>query len=604
MTFLELAIKGVRNFTEFTRVPLSSGLNTVYGGNQSGKTTLWQVLRVMLMGGRQRGAEDVAEWGQAALTFRDADGETFSLAHHFGDGRSKLARREADGSFKPFDPTAAGQHPLHPHPANAPNLWPLCLGGSRWLPSLQSLGQEGSPADAERAMAANSALAGAGALEVVNARLSQLDSLGGAANQARQLETVLAECYARRALLAERRDKTRAIIRERAQLAEKRAALAAAGTLSANDLDELVRYLEDEAAHHAQRVRLDQTLVTREDELEAVPRTTLLRRPTFHLGWLTTAATGGLFQVFGLYPAVMGVGTLGGVLLAVAISRDLSLRNRRGRILATMRRLRQEMDALDKPLQDRYRDLLANLEQAGFASPRAAFTACDRLRHLVEREAALERALEAALDGDTPDAVEAELEALDQRIHGVQESHARLHTAGADAAQLARERDSLQSALHPPRAGHAPAGRLDISIEPHLVDNPAYREALDPQRERYCRRAGEFLAHFTAGEFTALEVNGSYYPTLHGEHPGRHVGASPGSGMADLIYLAQYLAMVETLDPQGHYPMVLDEPFLTLDAERRDLVYSALQDCARKRQVVLLTCQKFLTSPSDHIVLL
>ena len=74
--------------------------------------------------------------------------------------------------------------------------------------------------------------------------------------------------------------------------------------------------------------------------------------------------------------------------------------------------------------------------------------------------------------------------------------------------------------------------------------------------------------------------------------------------MADLIYLAQYLAMVDTLDPAGHFPLVLDEPFLTLDAERRDLVYSALQECSRRRQVVLLTCQKFLTSPSDHIVLL
>ncbi len=584
MTFLELAIKGVRNFTEFTRIPLNSGLNTVYGGNQSGKTTLWAVLRVMLMGKKIATVQDADQWGQAALTFRGNDGHTYSLAEHFGENRHKLARREADGSFQPVDPQSMGDHPLAPPDGDTP-LWPVCLGGTHWLPSLQLLGGSGNAGGDQLKSASAS-----GSVEL--ARADQ----AATASKTTQLESALAECYDRRTLLAEKLSTVERINRERGALDEKQEALAPVSSLSDQQLEELVRYLEDEATLKEQRITLDQTIIAREDDLDRMPTTTLLKRPSFHIGWSVTGIGGGLNYLFGLYPVVMGTFAFGVLMMLIAMGRSVGLSSKKNAIRKGIAQLRAELDALDAPLNERYHDLLVLLKQQGFTSPRAAYTAYDRLATVRERMRVLNEELERALEGDTLESIEAGLDELDERIHTIQETHAELQTTAAHPA--------LNGGETQPEHGPSGGRRLDLSIEPHLNEEPAFREVLDRKQDAYTRRAGELLTHFTGGEFTELTVNGTYYPTLHGDHSGKHAAATPGSGMADLIYLAQYLAMIDTLDPAGHFPLVLDEPFLTLDAERRDLVYSALQECSRRRQVVLLTCQKFLTSPSDHIVLL
>ena len=94
MTLLELAVRGVRHFSGFTRIPFKPGLNTVWGGNQSGKTTLWQVLRLLLVADRNLAStEDADRWGHAALTFQGDDGHTYCLARHFSESSERLARQ-------------------------------------------------------------------------------------------------------------------------------------------------------------------------------------------------------------------------------------------------------------------------------------------------------------------------------------------------------------------------------------------------------------------------------------------------------------------------------------------------------------------------------
>jgi uncharacterized protein YhaN len=599
MTLLELALKGVRNFTGFTRIPFHAGLNVVYGGNQSGKSTIWQVLKVQLTGQPSDGTEESNDWGQAALSFRGDDGQTYSLASYFREQRHQLGRREADGHFERVTLPGNDHNPWTPSVNGDPSLWPLCLGGIQWLPSQQLSAPSTS---APVTSATNTALV---ALGPAQQRLDQLDHLENVTQQAKQLESDLAECYGHRTLLTERLDQLENIRQEQQRVSDSLNELAAAASISNEDEGQLVGYLDDEAALRERMVALDQTIVRSEDDLDGYPRVLLLKRPLFHFGWALSGIGGGLYYLFGLYPLVMGCSGLGGVLLIMAISRSITQGSKLRRMSRGIVQLKAELAELEAPLNHNYTDLLTTLESLGFPSPRAAFGARQRLHQINDRLKRLEEAGQQILDGQSHDALKDELNTLAKRIDAIQEEHAVLQANAGDAAAIKRERDTLEEAvdqaLSPTADSH---GGLDISIEPHLAQEPGYRAALDRRHAAYTTRASDYLKHFTGGEFTDLEVHNNYYPILHGDQVDQPGQQRPGSGMADLIYLSQYLAMVETLDPKGSFPLILDEPFLTLDADRRDMVYSALQECSRGRQVVLLTCQKFMTSPADHMVLL
>jgi uncharacterized protein YhaN len=244
---------------------------------------------------------------------------------------------------------------------------------------------------------------------------------------------------------------------------------------------------------------------------------------------------------------------------------------------------------------------LAGLQATGIASPEVLLAQRERHRELSGLRERLEVHIAELLAGDPREALAEEAARIDTWISDLEEILASLRVTGADAETARREQESLERSLRLEPEGPSGTDELDISIEPHLAADPALRAALDRRKETYCARAGDYLARFTGGEFTRLTVTGTYHPTLHTDREGAS-GGRPGAGMVDLIYLAQYLAMVETLDPTGRFPMVLDEPFLSLDPERRTVLYESLREAARRRQVVVFTCQQFLTSPGDHLV--
>lgn len=104
--------------------------------------------------------------------------------------------------------------------------------------------------------------------------------------------------------------------------------------------------------------------------------------------------------------------------------------------------------------------------------------------------------------------------------------------------------------------------------------------------------AGEILAKLTGGRYDSLTFTRSF-EALAGV--GTQAGKSAvllSQGTADQAYLALRLAICLLALPEtDSAPIVLDDALVTFDDTRLSLALTVLQDFARSRQVVLLTCQ-------------
>lgn len=618
MTLLELAVRGVRHFGGFTRIPLKPGLNTVWGSNQSGKTTLWQVLRLLLVADREvASADDAERWGHAALTFQGEDGHTYCLARHFSEHSERLARHQAGEGFVAVELSPGERGPVDPQAEDEPSLWSACIGGAAWLPSARLRGTSLTASGARPALPL--ALIGPAeegeestGLDMVpvpgearraaaERRLEALRHIERAAREAADREGELAACYDRRALLATRLERLARLERERDEADAEMAALEAAARVSDDLARDARAYCDRLAEIRAAQGDLESDIGDLTLDLEGIRPVRPARQPATYgalllgcLGALAKAAVGWTPVTYGL----LAGGALLAGLLAYRVAAAAQRRREIGQRIATLSRQRA---ALERDLAASHADLFQALRAAGIPSPQALLARRERHREAAARRQRLEARCAELLEGDPPESLAEEAARVDAWIADLEATLSASRVTGADAEAARREQESLERSLRLEPEDPAGTAEPDLSIEPHLAAEPALRAALDRRRDTYCARAGDYLARFTGGEFTRLTVNGTYHPTLHTDREGVSEGR-PGAGMVDLIYLAQYLAMIETLDPAGRFPMVLDEPFLSLDPERRTVLHESLREVARGRQVVVFTCQQFLTSPGDHLV--
>jgi len=619
MTLIELAVSGIRHFTGFTRIPLKPGLNTVWGGNQSGKSTLWQVLRQLLVRDRRlAGTDDVQTWGRAALTFQGDDGATYCLARQFSEPSERLARHRAGEGFVPEEPEGSGRGPVDPQEDGEPSLWSACLGGTAWLPSARlrpgqhriavpGPGREVLPADDPRAAPGGTGLdlVPAGVTverAAAERRLEALARVEAAARQAADMELEMAAAYDRAALIRGRLEGVRDLAHERIATQREAEEMEAAAALPPEVEDGARAFERDLRAVRDQQRAIEADTADLIDALDQLRPVRPLRQWTLYAGALLTGAGVTAHAFVGWHPATYAAFSGAAVMVGVLAYRVSASRQQRAALRQQIEAQRETARNMEAGLLASHEAMLDRIRAAGlpsveaFLHQRARHAAlATRLERLREREGEL-------LDGAGFEALEAELGRLQARIAELDDALARLQVCGADADAARAEHEALVEVLGREDDEVEPEPEVDLSIEPHLEADPPLREALDKRKDQYCERAGEYLARFTGGEFTGLSVNGSYRPTLHTERDGVANLGRPGAGMVDLIYLAQYLAMVETLDPSGRFPMLLDEPFLSLDPERRTLLYETLRDAARRRQVVVFTCQQFLTSPGDHLV--
>src|SRR3989344_3296091 len=91
MLLVEIVMQGVGPFSGTTKIDLKGGLNLVIGGNESGKTTIYNCL-FSFLDIKHADSKCLVNWDEpetsrAALIFKSRDGETYKVVQDYLKGQ-------------------------------------------------------------------------------------------------------------------------------------------------------------------------------------------------------------------------------------------------------------------------------------------------------------------------------------------------------------------------------------------------------------------------------------------------------------------------------------------------------------------------------------
>ena len=117
-------------------------------------------------------------------------------------------------------------------------------------------------------------------------------------------------------------------------------------------------------------------------------------------------------------------------------------------------------------------------------------------------------------------------------------------------------------------------------------------------------RTAQLLETITGGRYGASTFDrATLAPTVQSDEKGE--GANPSElscATREQVYLAARLALTELLWPEECPPIILDDPFVNFDEARRAQAVQVVKRLARRRQVLLFTCEKLYDAEADAVV--
>lgn len=129
-----------------------------------------------------------------------------------------------------------------------------------------------------------------------------------------------------------------------------------------------------------------------------------------------------------------------------------------------------------------------------------------------------------------------------------------------------------------------------------------------PARRAVEEKAGKSLARLTGGRYTRVRVPHDA-DRLRVEVWSEEAGCwlvpeepQLSRGTVDLVYLAARVALVDVLAPGVRPPLLLDDPFVTFDPERRHRALDWLRELSTERQVFLFTWDEAVARHADAVV--
>ena len=116
------------------------------------------------------------------------------------------------------------------------------------------------------------------------------------------------------------------------------------------------------------------------------------------------------------------------------------------------------------------------------------------------------------------------------------------------------------------------------------------------------------MARLTDGRYDEIRVDEKNLAfTVRAPETGTFVSAGQLSqGTADQLFLAARLGLVRLVTMDRRPPLILDDPFVTFDAERAERAVRLLKEVAASEgfQVLLLTCSERFDPLADAVVVL
>jgi uncharacterized protein YhaN len=131
------------------------------------------------------------------------------------------------------------------------------------------------------------------------------------------------------------------------------------------------------------------------------------------------------------------------------------------------------------------------------------------------------------------------------------------------------------------------------------------REAtMSTARDELEPRLSGYLGMVTGGRYDRATVDGEL--KLHIPHPSKE--GSPiemdelSQGTQDQVYLSARLALCDLVFGEARPPLLMDDPFVKFDPERREAALKLCKDLAADRQIILFTCHDGYDAYADHVI--
>jgi len=151
---------------------------------------------------------------------------------------------------------------------------------------------------------------------------------------------------------------------------------------------------------------------------------------------------------------------------------------------------------------------------------------------------------------------------------------------------------------------------LDVYELTHEVMEEAKEQTLSAASAELAPRISNHLSRITQGRYDRVkadnDLNLKVFSSKKGDWISPERGGELSRGTIDQLYLATRLALLDLLYPNAKPPLLLDDPFVKFDPERRNQALALCQEIAQEHQVLLFTCQdeKVYDRVADWVVAL
>jgi DNA repair exonuclease SbcCD ATPase subunit len=182
-------------------------------------------------------------------------------------------------------------------------------------------------------------------------------------------------------------------------------------------------------------------------------------------------------------------------------------------------------------------------------------------------------------------------------------AEARLENNAADAEEVAAAAEALEQAAE----SLAAAERRVRIYDDVLASLDAAEQGTMKKAARFLeQRMATDIERITDGRYRRLRVDEQtltfsvYSPELDDWIDVRRLS----QGTLDQLYLCARLGIVRQVTEPGTPPLMLDDPFVTFDAERAERALTLLKDLAQELQVIYMTASDRYDAAADNVVVL
>jgi energy-coupling factor transporter ATP-binding protein EcfA2 len=633
---VELALYGIRHVQSMTRLAFGPGLNVLSGGVGTGKSTLCEIIAVLLspeLTDRFRPFihPHHPERAQAAVVFQADDGAFYRVIRDFVKNRINLSKIESPGQ------TAGGLPPLASDaPSVKTELERLFHGltgeqiARQWLFSPARLSPATPPtvlpttgvSPNGSAYARSSAHSPAARPPAANSRLEELKHALVKAEETQALDEQVMAAQDRVISLKQKLTKVAQVTDEREALQSELHGFPGFDQLPAGYVSLIEGLAERERTLHShlddKRARLQ--------ELEG-DRTALTNRPIFQqrlfqigVGLIGLAILVALFvNLPGLFRFVFPALLVPGIgILVWSVVADMRIQSTRSTLDGKIKALNQEQEVAEKQFAREQRPALELLTQTKCESVEQFKERARNVNRLHDQIERLEQEHTQLLGGQTAEQLQQQLQIITEEARALEE---RMRESASIAAKTGMgDVASLQAEIARLEAGGAVSADLEYAEITGAEAPPISAQTAVPPALTWLEALRAAWPHDHPALQTAIstlfsKLSGGGYGKAEWSNGRLHIQTKEqrdidpellSSGQRDLLavtcFLAPWLAARAGTSSitLGRFPLLLDDPFLSLEPSIQSAFMQLLRSLGAAQQILLATHLPVPDHAGDH----